>query len=259
MREDEYLNEEDGLYYCRQCRTRRQTRVQLGGRSVTPTVLCRCQQERQERAEAARKRREFFGKVSRLKAAGLQDPALREYTFQRDLGCNPEMEKARRYVERWAEMLETATGLLLWGGVGTGKTFFAGCVANALLDQGVPVLMTNFARILNTLTGTYDRNELIDSLNQYSLLILDDLGVERDSEFALEQVYNVIDSRCRSKKPMIVTTNLTLDQLKRPADLAHQRIYDRVLERCVPLKLNNRNLRADNAARNLDRARARLR
>jgi DNA replication protein DnaC len=261
MREDEYLNEDDGLYYCCRCHTRRQTRVQLGGRPATPTVLCRCQQERQEQEEAERKQREFFENVSRLKAAGLQDKALREYTFESDLGFNPEMEKAHRYVERWAEMLESSTGLLLWGGVGTGKSFFAGCVANALLDQGVPVLMTNFARILNTLTGMYsqDRNDFIDSLNKYSLLILDDLGVERNSEFALEQVFSVIDSRYRSKKPMIITTNLTLDELKHPTDLAHARIYDRVLERCVPLKINNRNIREGNAARNLDQARELLR
>jgi DNA replication protein DnaC len=167
------------------------------------------------------------------------------------------MTKAHRYVERWAEMWETSTGLLLWGGVGTGKSFFAGCIANALLDQGVPVLMTNFARILNTLTGMYsqDRNDFIDNLNKYSLLILDDLGMERNSEFALEQVFSVIDSRYRSKKPMIVTTNLTLDELKHPADLAHERVYDRVLERCVPLKISNRNIREGNAAANLAQAR----
>ena len=81
--------------------------------------------------------------------------------------------------------------------------------------------MTNFSRILNTLTGMHfeDRNQFIDSLNQYSLLIIDDLGIERNSEFALEQVFNVIDSRYRSKKPLIVTTNLTLQELNTPSDL----------------------------------------
>jgi DNA replication protein DnaC len=232
----------------------------LGGKSATPTVLCRCQQERQEQEETGRKQRELFQKVRRLKANGLQDKALRDYTFANDLGYNPEMEKAHRYVERWPEMLESSTGLLLWGGVGTGKSFFAGCIANALIDQCVPVLMTNFARILNTLTGLYsqDRNNFIDSLNKYSLLILDDLGVERNSEFALEQVFSVIDSRYRSKKPMIVTTNLTLEELKHPTDIAHERIYDRVLERCVPLKINNRNIREGNAAESLAQARMML-
>lgn len=72
--------------------------------------------------------------------------------------------------------------------------------------------MTNFPRILNSLTGMFseDRNEFIDGFNKYELLIIDDLGIERNSEFALEQVYNIVDSRYRSKKPLIVTINLTL-------------------------------------------------
>ncbi len=112
-------------------------------------------------------------------------------------GFFDKMEKAKRYVEHWDEMQKKAMGLLLWGNVGTGKTYMAGCIANALIDQGVKVLMTNFPRILNTLTGLYqgDRNEFIDSLNRYPLLIIDDLGMERDSEFAREQVFSVIDSR----------------------------------------------------------------
>ena len=136
-------------------------------------------------------------------------------------------------------------GLLLWGSVGTGKSFFAGCIANALLAQGVPVLMTNFAKILGAVTGMYgmERQRFLSSLNTYSLLILDDLGAERNSEYALEQLFGVVDSRYQSRKPMIVTTNLTLEELKHPSDLAHERIYDRLLERCVPVKMNGKNIR----------------
>ena len=54
---------------------------------------------------------------------------------------------------------------------------------------------------------------------------------------------------------MIVTTNLTLDELKRPKSLAHARIYDRIMERCVPLKVNNQNIRKLNAAETLSAAR----
>lgn len=61
------------------------------------------------------------------------------------------------------------------------------------------------------------------------MLIIDDLGVERSSEYALEQVYNVVDSRYLSRLPFIVTTNLTLNELKKPLDLARARIYDRIL------------------------------
>ena len=117
--------------------------------------------------------------------------------------------------------------------------------------------MTNFSKILNQLSSMFneDRNKYIESMNGYSLLIIDDLGIERNSEFALEQVFNVIDSRYRSKKPLIVTTNLTLDELKRPTSLAHARIYDRILERCVPLKVNNQNIRKLNAVETLNAAR----
>lgn len=194
--------------------------------------------------------------IQRMKTSGLQDKAFYDYTFARDSGVNPEMALAHKYVENWNSMKDRSSGLLLWGDVGTGKTFFAGCIANALLDKGIPVLMTNFARILNTLAGMHseDRNLFIDSMNRYSLLIIDDLGMERNSEFALEQVFHVIDSRYRSRKPLIVTTNLTLTELNTPADMAHRRIYDRILERCVPIRMNNRNIRQDNASKNLEEA-----
>ena len=224
---------------------------------MLPTVRCQCQQEEYEKQEAERKRLEFLEQVSRLKANGLQDKALREYTFANDEGYNPEIQKAHDYVAHWREMKAKSIGLLLWGDVGTGKSFFAGCIANALLEQGIPVLMTNFSRILNSLSGMYsdEKNQFIDSLNKYSLLIIDDLGIERSTEFALEQVFNVIDSRYRSKLPLIVPTNMTLDELKSPQDLARSRIYDRVLERCVPLKINNQNIRQRNAAENMKEAR----
>lgn len=238
LAEDEYLNEADGLMYCSKCHTPRQHRIELKERVFLPTVRCRCQQEIYDKEEAERKHQEFLIQVSRLRTNGLQDKSLHDYNFSNDKGYNPEMQKAHEYVSHWEEMKANSLGLLLWGDVGTGKSFFAGCIANALLDKGIPILMTNFSRILNTLTGIYsdDRNQFIDSFNKYSLLIIDDLGIERSSEFALEQVFNVIDSRYRSKKPLIVTTNLTLDELKHPKDLARARIYDRVFDVKMELK-----------------------
>lgn len=87
-----------------------------------------------------------------------------------------------------------------------------------------------------------------------SLLIIDDLGIERGTEYALEQVYNVIDTRYKSGRPLIVTTNLTLDELKAPADIPHKRIYDRVLGMCVPVMFNGVNFRKKEAAANMEAA-----
>ncbi|MCD8238789.1 MAG: ATP-binding protein [Clostridiales bacterium] len=256
LQSDEYINPSDGLVYCSKCHTPRQLSLEYKGKVVTPYVMCSCQRAAYEKEEAERKQRNFLNMVSRLKASGLQDKSLYDYNFANDKGINPEIKYAYTYVATWQEMYKMSIGLLLWGSVGTGKSFIAGCIANALLEKGVPVLMTNFPKILNELTGLYsgDRNIFINSLNQYSLLIIDDLGVERNSEFAVEQIFNIVDSRYRSKKPFVITTNFTLDELKHPSDMSRSRIYNRILERCIPIMVNNRNIRNQNAAANMDRA-----
>ena len=201
---------------------------------------------------------ELRDKIQRNRSIGLPEPLHRPYTFDRDKGYPPElMVKARRYVDNWEQMYQNGMGLLLWGDVGTGKSYAAGCIANALLDRGVSVMMTNFSRILNSLASLQwgDRNKHIDDLNQYSLLIIDDLGIERGTEYVLEQVYSVVDGRYRSGKPLIVTSNLTLQQLREPQDMAHARIYDRVLERCVPIRVVGQNIREQKSAENIRTAR----
>lgn len=255
LREDEYLDE-SGLIYCSKCRTPRQKRINAVGRTIEPRCMCACQTAEYEQRERERKHREFLDTVAKNRSIGLPDPELRKHTFENDLGYNPkQIEMAKRYVQHWEEFRETASGLLLWGNVGTGKSFIAGCIANALLDKGVPVIMTNFARLLNKLTDMYasDRNAYIDSFKRYPLVIIDDLGIERNSEFAREQVFSVIDSRYRSQLPMIVTTNLSLKTLNHPEDMARARIYDRVLERCMPIRVNEQNIRDLNKEANLVR------
>ena len=164
------------------------------------------------------------------------------------------MHHAHRYVEQWQTMRSENLGLLLWGGVGTGKTFLAGCIANALMEQEMPVRMTNFARILNKLNSSFSgRNDVVDKLCRYPLLIIDDFGMERGTEYALEQIYNIVDSRYRSRKPLIVTTNLTLDEIRHPQDTPHTRIYDRLLEMCIPVSRIGVSFRKENAQEKLER------
>ena len=127
------------------------------------------------------------------------------------------------------------------GGVGTGKSYLAGCIANALMEKEIPVRMTNFALILNDLAASFEgRNEYISRLCRYPLLILDDFGMERGTEYGLEQVFNVIDSRYRSGKPLIVTTNLTLDAAQ-PGGTPPIPDYDRLLSMCVPVRFTGDN------------------
>ncbi len=94
---------------------------------------------------------------------------------------------------------------------------------------------------------------------QYQLLILDDFGAERNTEYALEQLFNVIDARYQARKPLILTSNLSLADLKNPADEAHKRIFDRVLEMCSPVNFGIAGRRQDIANHKLEEMRQTLR
>ena len=246
---------EDGLLYCGKCRTPKQFRMEappLEGRLLPHP--CRCEQERLDREAAEQEARRHHQAVADLKRRGFTDPAMRGWTFANDNGKCPQMKHAHFYVENWPAMQEENIGYLLWGGVGTGKSYFAGCIANALMEQEVAVRMTNFALILNDLTASFEgRNEYIARLCRAPLLILDDFGMERGTEYGLEQVYNVVDSRYRSRRPLIVTTNLSLQDLQYPQDTAHARIYDRLLEMCAPIRFSGENFRRATAQDKLAR------
>ena len=233
--EKEYIGE-DGLLHCAVCHRNVQTRVEFAGIEKTVRCICDCKlkelaksEEEQRRIELDKKRRICFAETN-----------MAEWTFENDDMKNGKLSNAMvRYAERFKDFKKESKGLLLYGTVGTGKTYYAACIANRLIDHGYPVLMTNFARLTNQIQGTFEgKQEFIDSLNNYTLLIIDDLGAERKSEFMQEMVFNIIDSRYRSGLPFIITTNLTADEIKKPQDVSYQRIYDRILERCFPIEVS---------------------
>lgn len=266
-REPEDYVDEDGFLCCGKCHDRKQMDVTLpaglspgeDGKTIRVGRLCKCGQEKAERERQERERREFETRMERLRRDGITDPAYLKHTFAQDDRRNPKIsDVCRKYVDNWAEMKAQNIGILFYGDVGTGKSFLACAIANALLERLVSVSVTNFPRILNSLQGSFDdeRQKRIDRLQHYSLLVIDDLGVERDTSYSVEQVYNVVDTRARSGKPVIITTNLSMKDLENPPSLAYKRIYDRVLEMCpIRLKMVGESRRASNASDRRDAAR----
>lgn len=194
---------------------------------------------------------------SRRQAAFGEASALYGYRFERDNGSVPQMAQAKKYVEHWKEMSEKNLGLLFWGKSGNGKTFTAACIANALIESrdlhAPDVKMTTFGTILNKLPAmsAQDKEYYLNGFRTCGLLILDDFGMERQTDYAREQVFNIIDGRYLAKKPLIVTTNLSLSDLKNPVDMTEQRIFDRVLEMCVPVCFDGESLRQGRAKENM--------
>ena len=250
--------EKDGLLYCCKCHTPKETKVELPWRSFIAPCMCKCESEKYTREKAAKAEAERLDKIKNLRINGINDKEVREMTFAVDDGRDAKkIDLAKRYVAKWSELYRENVGLLFHGNTGNGKTFVAACIANALIDKGVPVLMTSFSKIINQITGIYaeERIEYLNSINQYDLLILDDLGTERDSKYAMELVYEVVDSRYKAGKPLIITSNLTVAQMKNPGNMDYQRIYSRILEMCMQIHFDGEDRRKDRAKDKLERAR----
>ena len=161
-----------------------------------------------------------------------------------------------RYAEKFDLMLEKNQGLLFWGDVGTGKSYAAACIANHLLDRKVPVIMTSFVKLLEVIQASReDEPAILSRLGYARLVIFDDLGAERGTDYALEKVYNIIDSRYRASLPMILTTNLTLKEMKEATDIRYSRIYDRIFEVCYPMEFTGPSWRKVEASRRFEEMR----
>lgn len=244
-----------GLLHCGKCRTPKQCRIEIGGVSLLAGCMCKCAEAAYNAEQQEMRDREKAMRVKELRVQGIQDKAMRGYTFGR-AEKTPNIVKCMKYVQRWPEMYGENCGMLLAGPPGTGKTFAAACVANALISKGVPVLVTSFPKILNS--GGWDKAELTGQMKEFDLLVIDDFGTERKGStngYALEIVQMVIDERYKTQKPLIVTTNLSRSQMDNPENMDYLRIFDRLEEMCVPLFFGGASRRKGKAAEKMRFAR----
>jgi len=239
----------DGIRYCANCKKPIEIRRNVLGTERLLPIICDCQREEERRRkEAARlqtladaRRRCFSGEYTRLSTARISDAYLEH---PREAGI------AKRYIDRFAEFYQDQQGLLLYGPNGTGKSFLAAAICNALIEGGHDAHFATFSQIDAQTSGfKEDRRTYIESLNEYALLVLDDLGAERKSDYMQELVFTVIDSRYSSGKPVIITTNLSLQDLKNPQTAQQARIYDRVLEICYPVEMSGASIRRKDTKR----------
>ena len=267
QRENGDFYDSEGFLVCGKCHTRRQVEVNMPDLKAVPfdpkkkvrvkmPVSCRCRAERRYQEEQMLQQDKDMRAMEALKRQSLMDERLRDVSFDSFRKTNDNaynLKLCLRYANHFDEMLAKNQGLLFYGGVGTGKTFAAACIANHLLNQRIPVIMTSFVKLLESMQGfSEDDSALIARLNRAKLLIIDDLGAERSTDYALEKVYDIVDSRYRAKLPIILTTNLSMTELKESTDIRYTRIYDRIFEMCYPMQFKGQSWRKVEAARRFD-------
>lgn len=226
---------DDGLLYCGECDAPKQGRID----SIHDGPILfrrRCDCEREEEIEA---------EIERMQMQCIKSEKFRFKTFADDDRADRKTgDILRRYAENWPEMQRQNIGLLLYGGVGGGKTFFVACLANAIIADEArkgnkngyrgPVLLTTVQNLRDEAQKDFGakKERVLDNVREIGLLILDDFGVERRTSTTDEILYDIINARYDANKPLIVTTNMTLADMKCAQDDKMRRIYDRVREMC---------------------------
>ncbi len=156
-----------------------------------------------------------------------------------------QIQKVRRYTRSIAKELEAGRGLWIVGDVGTGKTSLAMLVSKTALDAGRSVAIYSLPRLLNLLRESLESPggliDLLDRLAAVDLLHIDDLGAENQTDWVLEQLYSIVNSRYESERAIVTTSNLMPDDL---SDRLGARTVSRLEEICgEPIPLFGEDLR----------------
>lgn len=189
-----------------------------------------------------KQRREIERKFS-ISSLGERFAESRFGAFNLREGAENAAKQAHSYAKSFGEYGENS--LLIWGESGNGKSHLAAAVCHYLREREyIPVFM-NVPELLERIRSTFRKSsketemEIMDAVRNCDLLVLDDIGSEKVSDWVLDVLFRIIDGRYRKKKPTLFTTNFSPTELlyrfmpTKPTyedEIAAKRIHDRIVE-----------------------------
>ena len=197
-------------------------------------IACRCVLQRIEQ----RKLMELFKSAQIPKRFATK--TLQNFITGRESEAH---KKASEYIENWQDNAKQGRGMFFVGTVGCGKTHLALAVVNELIKQGVKTLAATVPDLMDDLRPGQENERKIETLKTIDLLVLDDLGAQRNTEWATERLFVVLNARYNSLLPTIITSNTYLEELEKIPGWG--RMVDRLLEMCEFVRMNGASYRVD--------------
>lgn len=251
---DNDIKEINGIKFCAKCNTPREVifDINTGERH---SCLCLCQAEERDRLINSFNAEKEINATEYRRKEQLPFEDLRNARIEKSIDKESKAYRvAVGFVKDFEEHGEKGVGILFYGETGSGKTFMEAAIGNALIDKGFNVLFANASELITLFdsgNGEKIAYEIKKILNA-DLFILDDLGSERATDTALSKMYQIVNSRYMTKKSMLVSTNLSIEQMKNTPNGNQQRMFSRIFEICYPVKMEG-NKRKDNAQNNFEK------
>lgn len=243
----------ENLLYCGKCNSPKERYLAVGEMPETIVrIMCKCEEEADREETKKNKidqRREGIEEsIRELNAIGAA--RMPRFNFSMCDGVNKALtERMVKYAKNFDQVYDRNIGLLLYGNTGSGKTFFAECIADALIKNGRFALLTSVSELANAMSSNFNENRarILNYIKMVDLLILDDYGTERNTSFMNEQMFDIVDARYVSNRPVIITTNLSPEAMKANSDIYVKRIAERLLESCVAIEVKGETRRVAKA------------
>ena len=219
-------------------------------------IMCQCEvdlEEEEKRREEARAKQERLQRILALSNLGER---FREATFD-TFTVTPATaacwEGFRNYAESFSK--ETTDGICIYGRPGNGKSHLAAALVNRVIERGYTAVFIEAPDLFSRIKATYgaegdgSEDKILRSLATCDLLVLDDAGAEKPTAWVQEKFYQIINSRYRNRKPLVVTTNTP--DMAGLEEIVGFRAYDRVLEMCTPMRNTGESYRRNIAVQRL--------
>ena len=262
------VDQTQSLPLCNNCGNPTRKDVVLLGKMYRMPLACLCRIEAQRLEEERFKAMDLQRRLDRFRIYSLMDSRFSNCTFENwtHRSDNKRLyEICKCYCDNWEQVYSGSSGLLLYGKPGCGKTYASFAIANELYHKGVAVMAISVSRILTIIRDSFDKHgnisemEILNTISDASLLILDDLGTEHQTSWTSKMLFQIIDAREKASKPTIITTNLDKVALRKYLSVvdsktgqidSEDRIFDRIISMCTFEKVTGESWRIEKGNQN---------